>query len=217
MRIGLLEDDHAVRAAAMVILERGGHEPVPFENAAALLAASSDGSCPAVVLCDLDLGTESAIDVAPEVLERAPATVLVALTGHAGDAWVFAALAAGFTGYVLKSEAFDALCAVVDEVAAGGAPLSRDVARRVVGRFRTSAASAAPPSAPSAPPPSGLSPREIEVLQLLADGYRYEQVALHLDISLASVRTYVRRLYAKLGANTKSEATAIALRAKLIV
>lgn len=56
-----------------------------------------------------------------------------------------------------------------------------------------------------------LAPRELEVLSFLANGYSYEQAGLHLGLSLASVRTYVRRLYAKLGVHTKSEATRVAM------
>ena len=81
--------------------------------------------------------------------------------------------------------------------------MTREVSRRVLRRLKRQ---------PAAETTMAPSDRETEVLKLLADGYTYEQVALHLDISLASVRTYVKRVYAKLGVSTKSEATQRAMR-----
>jgi DNA-binding NarL/FixJ family response regulator len=206
MRVGILEDDPEVREAIARLVAKAGHEPTSYLATAALYEAVVRGEAPSVLLLDLDFGQENTIDLAPRLLAEKPDLSLVALTGHAGDDWVFPALEAGFVGYVLKADAFDRLGGVLEEVARGGSPLSGEVARRIVGRM-----SRRPPQAEGP-----LSPRELEVLRRLAEGYTYEQVGLHLGISLGSVRTYVSRLYAKLGVSTKSEATALAMRRKWI-
>ncbi|MBL8612076.1 MAG: response regulator transcription factor [Myxococcales bacterium] len=206
MQIGILEDDAEVREAIARLVSKAGHEPVTYLTTAALRDAVAAGEAPGLLLLDLDFGAERTIDLAPKLLALRPELSLVALTGHAGDDWVFPALEAGFVGYVLKSDAFDRLGGVIDEVARGGSPLSGEVARRVVGRLARR---------PEEPSPV-LSPRELDVLRHLSEGYSYEQVALHLGISLGSVRTYVSRLYTKLGVSTKSEATALAMRRKWI-
>jgi len=204
MRVGLLDDDGVVREAAQRSLSRRGHSLTVFERPEELERAVRAGSCPEVIFCELASGGERAATL---MRTHAPGAVLVALTRLCDDEQLFGALAAGFTGYLLKPVALESLGALAEDAASGGAPMSPEIARRVVRKFQSTA-----PVEGSA----SLSPREREVLRFLAEGYCYEQVGLHLDISLASVRTYVRRLYAKLGVRTKSEATAIALRARLI-
>lgn len=206
MRVGILEDDPEVREAIARLVTKADHEPATYVTTAELLDAVERGDAPSLLLLDLDFGVERTIELAPKLLDLRPGLSLVALTGHAGDDWVFPALEAGFVGYVLKSDAFDRLGGVIDEVARGGSPLSGEVARRVVARL-----SRRPEPSFAVP-----SPRELDVLRWLAEGYTYEQVGLHLGISLGSVRTYVSRLYAKLGVSTKSEATALAMRRKWI-
>lgn len=201
--VWILDDEQDVREALATILERAGWRSTTFEDAAALLAALGAGNDPDLVLVDLEL--DGALDATlmaciPDVSERLP---VVAVTGHAEDAWLFPAIEAGCVGYVLKADAFDRLAAVCREAIEGGSPMTREVSRRVLRRLKR------PTVETRAPAPSD---RETAVLKLLADGYTYEQVALHLEISLASVRTYVKRLYAKLGVSTKSEATQRAMR-----
>jgi DNA-binding NarL/FixJ family response regulator len=100
------------------------------------------------------------------------------------------------------------LLAALEEAAAGGAPMTAGIARTVVGLFRK--------FAPAASEPQHLSARETEVLQHLADGYTYLNIAARLEISVETVRTYIRRIYEKLHVHTRSEAVARALRAGLL-
>jgi len=96
----------------------------------------------------------------------------------------------------------------IREAAAGGAPMSPEVARRVVTLFRK--------TAPSEPETKPLTPQELRLLQLLADGHSYQAAAARLDISVNTVRSYVRSVYDKLHVHSKSEAVSRALRHGLI-
>jgi DNA-binding NarL/FixJ family response regulator len=205
LSVAVLDDELEVRDALATVLLREGFHAVLLDDTRDLLARAKAGSLPAVLLADLDLGGESVAKVLPRVLAAAPSLAVVAVTGHASDDWLFPAIEAGCVGYVLKSDAFVRLGDVVREVLGGGSPMTREISRRVLSRMR--------PDAASGPRPSE---REIEVLELLADGYSYEQVALHLGVSIGTVRTHVKRLYGKLGVSTKSEATLRAMRLGLI-
>lgn len=203
--VAVLDDEPDVRSAIMSILRREGFRPVEVTDVGALVALAAEGALPRVVLTDLDLGDTTAFDAIRVVSMSVRAPSVVALTGHAGDAWLFPAIEAGCVGYVLKSDAFARLGDVVREVLSGGSPMSAEISRRVLSRLRTERGNEPP-----------LSPRELEVLKALADGYSYEQIAHRLEISLASIRTYVMRAYTKLGVNTKSEATSRAMRLGLL-
>lgn len=201
--VWLLDDEPDVLAALASLVERAGHRVRTFSDATPLLRELERGVRPALVLLDLQLGDgpdPRLMSSLPWLSEHTP---FVAVTGHASDEWLFPAIEAGCCGYLLKADAFERLGSVIAETLAGGSPMTREVSRRVLRRLRR-----APPMPGNKPP----SDREARVLQLLADGYTYEQIALHLDISIGSVRTYVKRVYGKLGVNTKSEATQRAMR-----
>lgn len=203
--VAVLDDEPEVRAAIMTLLTREGFGALALPGLDALAEHAAHRTLPRLLLADLDLGDAPVFDALRGLATTAPDTSVVALTGHAGDAWLFPAIEAGCVGYVLKSDAFTRLGDVVREVLAGGSPMSREISRRVLARLR-----------PSQPPETDLSPRELDVLRALADGFTYEQIALRLEISLASIRTYVTRAYTKLGVSTKSEATQRAMRLGLL-
>lgn len=202
--IGILEDDAEQREALVTLLGNDGFAVTAFATADEVVAAAASPEFPRVLLADLQLGDSRAFEAIQRVSKLSPATSVVALTGHAGDDWLFPAIEAGCVGYLLKSDAFKRLTAVVREVLDGGSPMTAEISRRVLRRLRPQETA------------DVLSDRELEVLRWLADGYTYEQVAMHCGISLDSVRTYVRRTYAKLGVNTKSEATQRAMRLGLL-
>ncbi len=114
---------------------------------------------------------------------------------------IFSALAAGAAGYLLKRTAREALLNAIREVYEGGSPITASIARKVVQSFQR-------PAAPSSPPGADLSPRENEVLQLLAGGYLYKEVADVLHLSVPTVNTYVRRIYEKLNVRSRAQAVA---------
>jgi DNA-binding NarL/FixJ family response regulator len=111
---------------------------------------------------------------------------------------IFRALAAGASGYLLKRQRPEELLAAIREVVAGGAPMSTSIARKVVKSFQS-----APPRGTESPE---LSPRELEVLQALAQGLAYKQIADQLNVSIHTVRNYIRRVYEKLHVRSRTEA-----------
>lgn len=203
--VALIEDEDEVRAACASALRASGIGVDPYPTCHAAIVAAEGGRLAPLVLIDLELPGESSLDGMRALRAHVPDLVLIAFTGHAGDEWLFSALVAGCVGYVLKHDASLSIVEAVRRAAAGDAPMTPGIARRVLGRFH----------APAETAPS-LSEREQHVLAELAEGYSYEQAALRLGISLSTVRTHVQRTYAKLGVRTKSEATLRALRLGLL-
>jgi len=126
------------------------------------------------------------------------------LTAYEDTENIFNSLAAGASGYLLKRTPRDELLAAIREVQAGGSPMTAHIARKVVQSFQRSATAAAPTE--------NLSPREQEVLDCLAQGFLYKEIAEKLGISYETVHTYVRRIYEKLQVRTRTEAVAKFLR-----
>ena len=130
------------------------------------------------------------------------------LTVYNDDRRIFDALCAGACGYLLKKTPPARLLESLREAASGGAPMSPEVARRVVALFR------------EVRPPEDvayhLTPHEIRVLQLLVDGYNYKTAAAELDVSINTVRFHMRSIYEKLQVHSKSEAVAKSLRQRIV-
>jgi DNA-binding NarL/FixJ family response regulator len=154
---------------------------------------------PQVALVDLNLPGLNGIECIRRLRPRIPSTHFVMLTIADGDASLFAALQAGAVGYLLKTCAELDIVVALRDVLAGGSPMSPAIARRVVRHF-----SSPPPAA--APELARLSPRENDVLAALARGLRYKEIAEQLAIGEETVRTHLRRLYAKLEVSSRTEA-----------
>ena len=122
------------------------------------------------------------------------------LTVYEDAEHIFNALAAGASGYLLKRMPRAELLAALKDVDAGGSPMTSNIARKVVQSFRR-------PGAQSSDA-EDLSPREREVLELLARGYLYKEIAESLQISVPTVNTYIRRIYEKLHVRSRSQAVA---------
>ncbi len=161
-----------------------------------------------VLLLDIELPGMSGVEAVPRLLERFPGMAIVMLTVFADDAHVFEAICRGAAGYLLKDTSPARLLEAIREAHAGGAPMSPEIARKVVEAFRRT-----PPPAAS---PARLSPRETELLRLLADGHSYKTAAAELAISEDTVRFHIRHVYEKLHVHSTSEAVAKALRGGLI-
>lgn len=153
---------------------------------------------PDIVLMDINLPGISGISCVEALATRLPKLRIVMLTAFENSDDIFASLAAGAHGYLLKSMEPTQLLDSIREVAKGGSPISGSVARKIVEFFR---------SKPKKPEnPSLISPREEEVLRLLADGYPYKQIADAMNVSMGTVRTYIERIYSKLHVHSRTEA-----------
>jgi DNA-binding NarL/FixJ family response regulator len=153
-----------------------------------------------VVLMDINLPGQSGIECVRHLKPLLPATQFVMVTVYMDADRIFKALAAGATGYLLKRAAHQELLQAIREVAAGGSPMSRTIARLIVETFH-----AVPPQAPDM---ARLSDRELDVLRLLARGQGYKEIAADLNLSFHTVHTLVRRIYEKLHVHTRRDAVA---------
>jgi DNA-binding NarL/FixJ family response regulator len=155
---------------------------------------------PNVVLMDINLPGISGVEAVKTLKPGMPNTQFVMLTVYEDADHIYNALAAGATGYLLKQTSRDELLGAVQDVHQGGSPMTSNIARKVVQSFKQ-------PSAVS-PSTEDLSPREQEVLELLARGYLYKEIAERLNISVPTVNTYVRRMYEKLHVRSRAQAVA---------
>lgn len=155
---------------------------------------------PDVAFLDINLPGLSGIDCVRTLKPLLPGTQFVMLTVYQDSSYIFDALAAGATGYLLKSTTREALIAAVREVYAGGSPMSGVIARKVVQSMH---AREAPTS-----PADELSRRENEVLALLTEGYLYKEIADKMGIGVGTVNTFIRRIYEKLHVHSRAQAVA---------
>ena len=159
---------------------------------------------PDVVLMDINLGGMDGVECVRQLTPLMPESQVLMLTVFEDTEQIFRALAAGADGYLLKRLSPKKLLEAIEEVRNGGSPMSAPIARKVVQSFK-------------AVPARGdesvdLSPRERSVLDGLAEGLAYKQIADQLGVSIHTVRTYIRRIYEKLHVCTRTEAVAKFLR-----
>lgn len=154
---------------------------------------------PDVVLADINLPRMSGIECVRKLKRDLPAAHFVMLTVYEDADHIFDALAAGAVGYLLKRTSKDELFAALRDVLAGGSPMSSNIARKVVQSFQQPAEENAD---------ARLSQREREVLEKLAGGFLYKEIADGMGLSLPTVNTYVRRIYEKLQVHSRSQAVA---------
>jgi DNA-binding NarL/FixJ family response regulator len=153
---------------------------------------------PDVVLMDINLPGISGIDCIRELKGKLPRLEVVMLTAYEEEDNIFRALKEGASGYLLKSSTPDEIYNAIRDVFSGGAPFSSHIARKVAQYFRGEREIESENEK--------LTPREKDVLKLLASGYIYKEVADQLDITLETVRTYVKRICQKLHVRSKVEA-----------
>ncbi len=170
------------------------------ENAEIALAALPQEN-PSVVLMDINMPGMNGIECVRRLKPQMMNTQFVMLTVYEDPDHIFKALSSGASGYLLKRTPRAELLAAIKDVHVGGSPMSSNIARKIVQSFqRFSSASPAEPD--------NLSPREREVLELLARGYLYKEIADLLHISVPTVNTHIRRIYEKLHVRSRSQAVA---------
>jgi DNA-binding NarL/FixJ family response regulator len=156
---------------------------------------------PDVVLMDINLLAMNGVECVRQLKPKLPKTQFIMLTVYEDSDHIFDALSAGASGYLLKQTPADELLVALSEVHAGASPMTGSIARRVVQYFH---------KAPSKPVPGvSLSPREREVLELLARGYLYKEIAEALKMSVPTVNTHIRHIYEKMHVQSRGQAVAI--------
>lgn len=209
IRVMIVEDRHQIRQGLSLLIDgtegfRCTGSFVSMEQA----LPEIDEDPPDVVLVDIGLPGMSGIEGIRRVKKRHPEMLMLVLSVHDDDDRIFAALCAGARGYLLKTIPPAKLLDSLRECVAGGAPMSPEVARRVIELFRD--------FRPPATVDYHLTPHELRLLKMLVDGYNYKTAADEVGVSFNTVSFHMKKVYEKLQVHSKSEAVAKALREKLV-
>ncbi len=196
----LLEDDPATRERLQGIVQGapGLRLLAAFADVRSTLHWLGQHPAPNVLLVDLQLPDGSGIDVIREVRQRSPDTETMVISVFGDEAHVVGAIEAGATGYLLKDADAAEISQAILRLVAGESPISSAIARHLLRRFR--------PAAQPASPASPLTPREAEVLQLIAKGLSYQRIAEALGMSPHTVTAHIKQIYRKLAVNSRGEA-----------
>jgi DNA-binding NarL/FixJ family response regulator len=199
--VTVVEDDHRLRKQLLLILENipdiecvGDY--VSAEEALEHIPVKK----PDVVLMDIKLPKMSGIQCVAELKKVLPTIQVIMVTVYEDSERIFKALKAGASGYLVKSGPPEQLIQAIRDVFSGGSPMSSHIARKVVEHFHL--------LGPSPENSSNLSPREQQVLDLVASGYLYKEIGAELNIGVETVRTYVKNVCQKMHVRGRIEAVA---------
>ena len=201
VKIAIFEDNDKLRDS-LVALFRGmeEYEVTGDYNNCGNAATIARVYQPDVVLMDIDLPGDSGIKGVGLIKEARPQTAIIMYTVFEDDEKLFQCLCAGANGYLLKKTSPAKLIDAIEEVMAGGAPMSPVIARKVLDTFQHGKKNR-----------YQLKPKEVEVLQLLIKGYRAKMIAEELNMSFDTARYHLKNIYQKLHLNCGKEAIAKAL------
>jgi len=175
---------------------------------------------PDVVLMDIQLPDLDGIEATKQIRTDNPDMRVIMLTSHSSDQAIFAALGAGANAYCLKNITAQQLSAVIKMVADGGAWLDPGIANRVLSAYSTTKGQPVPAEKPAAKSPKRdshtLSPRETEVLRLVAEGFSNQRIAEKLGLGLETVKTHMRHIMEKLTVSDRTEAAVKAMKQGLV-
>jgi len=205
--VALVEDDDAMRSR---LAHAVGAEPTlrfafGAASAQALLAWFDDNPVD-VLLVDLGLPDMAGPELIRRCCRMQPACAVMVITMFGDEASMLQAFEAGARGYLLKDGTESDLATHVRSLHAGGSPMTPIIARRLLARWQADSAKAPPRAVPVDPQGGGLSRRELQVLDLVARGFTYAEIAGQMTVSVTTVQTHVRNIYGKLGVHNRSEA-----------
>ncbi|MDQ0956229.1 DNA-binding NarL/FixJ family response regulator [Streptomyces sp. B4I13] len=217
-RVVIADDQELVRAGFRLILTARGINVVGEAADGAEAVKAVRRLRPDVVLMDIRMPNMDGLEAARRVLAQAPGCRVIMLTTFDLDSYVYAALAAGASGFLLKDVTPAHLAAAVRLVDTGDALLAPSITRRLVERYASSAARTAGGSAPPAVHRdlAVLTPREREVLALMGRGLSNTELAQELTLSEATVKTHVARIFAKLTLRDRAQAVVLAYETGLV-
>lgn len=200
--VSIVEDNPQVRSSlARLIDGTPGFRCVSRHGSAEDALVELPKIKPDVTLMDINLPGINGVECVRRLKPQLPGTQIIMLTVYQNTEHIFNALQAGATGYMLKQTPPAELLTAIKEVFAGGSPMSSHIARKIVQSFQQPAPSSASTGA-------SLSPREAEVLDLLAKGFLYKEIADQMKVSYATVHTHIRHIYEKLHVRSRTEAVA---------
>ncbi len=209
LKVGIIEDQPKIREGLRALIDgTAGYRCVGAFGSMEEALTKVAHELPDVLLVDIGLPGMSGIEGTRRLKDLHPAVAVLMLTVYDDDRRIFDAMCAGACGYLLKKTPPARLLESLKEVVGGGAPMSPEVARRVVELFRE----IRPPSQAG----YQLTPHEIRILTLLVEGHNYKTAADELGVSINTIRFHMRSIYEKLQVHSKSEAVSKALRSRII-
>jgi len=213
IRVVLVDDHPVVRAGMRAVLEKAEDMLVVAEGGDGEAALRLAGEYrPEVLVLDINMPDMTGLEVTRKLRERGLAMGILILTLHSDAKTIFETLEAGANGYVLKDEALESLSIAVRAVAAGDSWLSPSVAGKVVRRaVDGKVEDIAEPELPL-----DLTPREVDVLKLLAQGMDNEAISETLVLTKRTVQNHVSNIYSKLGTSSRTGATLFAIQHDLV-
>jgi DNA-binding NarL/FixJ family response regulator len=204
--IALVEDHAEVRMSMLKILD-----DAPDCKCVGAFSSGEEALCeiprlgPQVVLMDISLTGMDGVECVRQLAKLMELPQILMLTVHEDPESIFDSLMAGAAGYLLKPVRAAQLLAAVKDVYAGGAPMTSNIARKVVQSFKRNAPAARPAA-------ENLSPREVDVLNYLVKGFSYKETAEAMGISYGTVHTHIEHIYHKLHVRSRAQAVARYLR-----
>jgi len=209
IKAAIIEDQRDIREGLTMLIDgTPGYECTGSYRSMEEALDRIKAQVPDVVLCDIGLPGMSGIEGIRILKERYPNLQLLMLTVYDDDDRIFDALCAGACGYMLKRTSPARLLECLKEAVTGGAPMSPEIASRVIALFRE----IRPPERAE----YELTPHETRLLKLLVEGHNYTTAAKELNVSYNTVKFHMRHIYEKLQVHSKSEAVAKAMRERLI-
>lgn len=210
----LVADDHPIVRAGLVGIFEGEADIEVVAEAADGAAAVTRAlaTTPAVVVMDLRMPVTDGVSATRQILAALPSTRVLVVTTYDSDDAIIGAIEAGASGYLLKTASGAELVEAVRRVAAGELALAPSVTAKLVAQTRAAAVAAsggpgtAHPPAGSADAAPALSERELQVLQLVADGLSNPEIAVRLHIGEATVKTHLGKVFVKLNVNSRVRA-----------
>jgi DNA-binding NarL/FixJ family response regulator len=209
IRIAIIEDQREIREGLVSLIDATeGYRCTASYSSMEDALQQIGRELPDVALIDIGLPGISGIEGMRRLRERYPNLLLLILTIYDDDDRIFDALCAGACGYLLKKTPSARLLESLREAMSGGAPMSPEVARRVVGLFQR-----------FRPPQQAdyhLTPHEVRLLKMLVQGHNYTSAATELGVSFSTIAFHMQNIYQKLQVHSKSEAVARALLERLV-
>lgn len=209
LRIAIIEDQRDIRQGLASLIDSSeGYRCTGCYSSMEDALARLGGELPDVALIDIGLPGMSGIEGSRLLKERYPTVLLLILTVYDDDDRIFEALCAGACGYLLKKTPSARLLESLREAMNGGAPMSPEVARRVVNLFQR--------FRPPQHVDYHLTPHEVRLLKMLVEGHNYTSAASELGVSFSTIAFHMQNVYQKLQVHSKSEAVARALLERLV-
>ena len=216
IRVLICDDQDVVRKGLQIILQHSeGIEVVGTAVNGEDGVAQATALKPDVVLMDLKMPKLNGIHATRRIVTALPGTKVVILTTYDGDDWVFDAIRAGASGYLLKDNEGEEIATAVREAMAGKAHLDPQIAGKILQEFNRLGQAPAPPKA-NAPLMAALTEREISILQLMAQGRNNQEIASELFLATGTVKNNISAILGKLQANDRTQAVLTALRQGIV-